>query len=478
MKPRKRAISLAINIGCTALFFGCAVGPNYKRPTVASPGNFRSAPGAVTTNSLADLPWWDIYRDETLKSLIHTALTNNYDVLIAATRVEQARQISAEARAQFLPSINYQGVVSRGRNELFGTTIPDNGNTSSGAVTVAEAAWEVDLWGRIRRLNESARAQYLATEEARRGVMLSLVSAVASSYFQLLQLDLQLQIAQRTADSFDSSLKMFNQRLQGGVASRLDTSRASGALATTLAQVPQLEQQIVQTENQINVLLGLNPGPVPRHTAMLQQYTPPEIPTGLPSMLLERRPDIRAAEQQLVAANANVGVAVANFFPRIGLTSFLGKVSPELSAFTAGTANAWSVAAGAAGPIFQGGALRAQYRQAKATREQVELQYRQTTLGAFQDVADALIAREKLAVARSRLEQSVSDYRESVQIATQRYLAGTASYFEVLEAQQLLFPAETSLAQVEFNQLLVVVQLYEALGGGWNLGNPEFTSGD
>jgi multidrug efflux system outer membrane protein len=478
MKPYKRGIALAIGIGCTTLFSSCAVGPNYKRPTVASPGNFRSAPSEVTTNSLADLPWWDIYRDETLKSLIHVALTNNYDVRIAATRVEQARQLSAQARAQFLPSINYEGVVSRGRNELFGTTIPDNGRTSSGAVAVGEAAWEVDLWGRIRRLNESARAQYLATEDARRGVMLSLVSGVASSYFQLLQLDLQLQIAQRTADSFDSSLKMFNQRLQGGVASRLDTSRAAGALATTLAQVPQLEQQIALTENQINVLLGRNPGPVPRSVTMLQQYTPPEIPTGLPSMLLERRPDVRAAEQQLVSANANVGVAVANFFPRIGLTSFLGKVSPELSAFTAGTANAWSIAAGGVGPIFQGGALRAQYRQAKAARDQAELQYKQTILGAFQDVSDALIAHEKLAVARSQLEQAVTDYRESVQLSTQRYLAGTASYFEVLEAQQLLFPAETSLAQVQFNQLLVVVQLYQALGGGWSLDNPKFTSGD
>lgn len=478
MKPGKRGIVLAISIGCTALFSGCAVGPNYKRPAVSSPSNFRSAPSEVTTNSLADLPWWDIYRDETLKALIHIALTNNYDVRIAATRVEQARELSAQARAQFLPSINYQGSVSRGRNEFLGSPAPNNGNTGDAALAVANAAWEVDLWGRIRRLNESARAQYLATEEARRGVMLSLLSSVASSYFQLLQLDLQLQIAQRTADSFDNSLKMFNQRLQGGVASRLDTSRAAGALATTLAQVPQLEQQITMTENQINVLLGRNPGPVPRNVTMLQQYTPPEIPTGLPSMLLERRPDVRAAEQQLVAANANVGVALANFFPRIGLTSFLGKVSPELSAFTAGTANAWSAAATATGPIFQGGALRSQYRQARAAREQAELQYKQTILVAFQDVADALISLQKLAVARSQLEQAVTAYQESVTLSTQRYLAGTASYFEVLEAQQLLYPAETSLAQVEFNQLLAVVQLYQALGGGWNLDNPQFVSGD
>ena len=336
----------------------------------------------------------------------------------------------------------------------------------------------MDFWGRIRRLNESARAQYLATEEGRRGVMLSLVSDVASSYFQLLQLDLQLQIAQRTAGSFEDSLKMFTHRLEGGVASRLDTSRAAGALAITSAQVPELERQIALTENQINVLLGRNPGPVTRNATMLQQYTPPEIPAGLPSMLLERRPDIRAAEQQLRSANAQVGVAVANFFPQIGLTSFLGKVSPELSAFTAGTANAWSVAANVTGPLFQGGALRAQYRQAKAAREQAQLQYEATALGAFQDVSNALISREKFASSRYQLEQTVAAYQESVQLSTQRYLAGTASYFEVLEAQQLLFPAETSLAQVEFNQLLVVVQLYQALGGGWKLDNPQFVSGN
>lgn len=466
-----------IGIGL-ALLSGCAMGPNYKRPAVASPHNFRSAPRQVTTNSLADLPWWNIYRDETLRSLIHIALTNNYDVLIAATRVEQAREVSAQARAQFLPTINFQGVVSHGRNEIFGTPFPNNGLTGDSASALADFAWEIDFWGRIRRLNESARAQYLATEEGRRGVMLSLVSAVASSYFQLLELDIQLQIAQRTADSFDSSLKMFNQRLQGGAVSRLDTSRAAGALATTLAQVPQIKQQMIITENQINVLLGRNPGPVPRGRTMLQQYTPPDIPMGLPSMLLERRPDVLAAEQQLIAANANVGVSAANFFPRIGLTSFFGQVSPELSAITEGTANSWSIAAVAAGPIFQGGALRARYRQSKAARAQAELQYKQTILGAFQDVSNALISREQLAVARKQLEQAVTDYRESVEVSTQRYKAGTASYFEVLDAQQLLFPAETSLAQVEFNQLLVVVQLYQALGGGWNLDNPTFTSGD
>jgi multidrug efflux system outer membrane protein len=464
-------------IGCLVLFFGCAVGPNYKRPAVDSPGTFRNASSQVNTNSLADLPWWDIYRDETLRSLIKIALTNNYDVRIAAQRVEQARALSAQARSQFFPAIGYQGGVGRGRNEFLGIPSPNNGRITDPVLTVAGAAWEVDLWGRIRRLNESAKAQYLATEEARRGVMLSLVSDLASSYFELLQLDLQLQIAQRTMNSFEESLKMFTQRLQGGVASRLDTSRAEGALRNTAAQVPEVKRQIALRENQINVLLGHNPGPVARSTSLLQQSVPPEVPAGLPSTLLERRPDIRAAEQQLRSANAQVGVAVANFFPQLELTALAGKVSPELSAFTAGTANAWSIAANLTGPLFQGGALRAQYRQAKAAWEQSKLEYQATALGAFQEVSDALISRENFAAARSEFEGAVTAYQESVRLSTQRYAAGQASYFEVLEAQLLLFPAESSLATVEFNQLQVVVQLYRALGGGWNLDNATFTSG-
>jgi outer membrane protein, multidrug efflux system len=471
-------ISLAIGVGCLVFFSGCAVGPNYRRPTVDSPGSFRNAPVAVTTNSFADLPWWDVYQDETLKSLIYTALTNNFDVRIAAARVEQARAISVQARSQFFPSVGYDGAVSRGRNEFLGTPNPNNGNTGDAALATLGASWEIDLWGRIRRLNEAARAEFLATEEARRGVMISLVSDVALAYFELLELDLQLAIAQRTTVSFEETLRLFQDRLDGGIASRLDVARAEGALATIAARVPEVERLIALKENQINVLLGRNPGPVPRNTTLLQQAMPPEIPAGLPSALLERRPDIRAAEQRLRAANAQVGVAVADFFPRIGLTGLLGKVSPEVSAFTAGTANMWSIAAGATGPLFQGGALRARHRQAKAFWEQATLDYQRRVLGAFQEVSDALVSREKFALSRVQFDQAVRAYQEAVDVSMQRYLTGNASYFEVLEAQQLLFPAENSLARVDANQLVVIVQLYRSLGGGWNLDNPTFTSGN
>lgn len=475
--PLVPRIALTIGVGCLTFLAGCAVGPNYQRPTVTAPGNFRNAPEAVATNSFADLPWWDVYQDETLKALIHTALTNNFDVRIAATRVEQARAIRAQAGSQFLPTVGYGGGVSRGRNEFLATPNPNNGSTGDAALATLSAAWEIDLWGRIRRLNESARAQYLASEEARRGVMLTLVSDVAQAYFELLELDLQLAIAQRTTVSFQETLRLFNDRLAGGVASRLDVSRAEGALATIAAQVPEVERQIALKENQINVLLGRNPGPVARNATLLQQSLPPEVPAGLPSALLERRPDIRAAEQSLRSANAQVGVAVAEYFPKIGLTALLGKVSPEVSDFTDSSANMWSLAGNAAGPLFQGGALRAQHRQAKAFHEQAKLTYEQKVLAAFQEVSNALVSREKFARAKVQSDLAVTAYQEAVKLSMQRYLAGNSSYFEVLEAQQLLFPAENSLARAEANQLLVIIQLYRSLGGGWNLDNPTFTSG-
>jgi len=456
------ALALAVSL----FLGGCAVGPDYRRPVVNTPENFRAAP-TPTTNSLADLAWWKLYRDPALQSLIRTALTNNYDLRLATARVEQSRALAAQAQSQFFPTVGYQGAASRGRNEFLGNPSPHGGQTGDAVSATLNVAWEVDVWGRIRRLNESARAEYLATEEAWRGVMLSLVSEVATAWYELLALDLRLAIAQRTTNSFGESLRIFNLRREGGVASKLETARAEAALATTAAVVPDLERQIAHKENQLSVLLGRAPGPVIRATGLLDQVMPPEIPAGLPSRLLERRPDVRRAEQQVRSANAQVGVSVAEFFPQFGLTAFLGKVSPELSAFTGGSANAWSLAASAVGPIFQGGALRAQYRQARAYWEETRLRYEQTVLTSLQEVSNALVTREKLEQARVQQTRAVSAYEVAVTVATQRYVAGKAGYFEVLEAQQELFPAENALAQTQLNQLLVVVELYKALGGGW-----------
>lgn len=447
--------------------FGCALGPNYTRPVVKTPEDFRSAMAPADQSSLADLPWWQIFKDGTLQRLIAEALQNNYDLRVAVTRVEQARQIAAQARGQFFPQVNYEGVVATGKNSLLGTPSPNGGATNGSALLDLNVFWEMDFWGRIRRLNEAARAEYLATEEGRRGVVVSLVSSVAQAYFELLELDLQLEITKKNTQSFEETLKIFTQRFEGGVASKLETSSAEALVGTAAANIPEIERQIVLKENQINVLLGRNPGPVDRGAALLDQYSPPEIPAGLPSALMERRPDIRQAEQNLRAANAQVGVATANFFPQIGLTALLGQVSPELSSFTSGKSNLWSVGGSMAGPLFQGGTLVAQYRQAKAAWEEAKLTYEQTALNAFQEVSNALISRQKLAGTRAQQLRAVKAYEEAVQVALKRYVSGKASYYEVLQNQQNLFPAETTLARTELEQLLTVVQLYKALGGGW-----------
>jgi multidrug efflux system outer membrane protein len=396
-------------------------------------------------------------------------LTNNYDLRIAVTRVEQARAVAMQARSQFVPSITYNGTVSRGRNELLGNMIPNGGTTGSAVAGTLNAFWEVDLWGRVRRLNESARAQFLATEEARGGVLLSLLSDVSTAYLRLLELDQELEVASRTTNSFNDSLKIFLQRFEGGVASELESERAEAALADAAATVPDIQQQIVLTENELCILLGRPPGPIERSASLLTQVMPPEVPAGLPSALLERRPDVRQAEQLVRSANADIGETVAEFFPQIGLTAFLGKVSSDLSAITLVSANAWSAAASASGPLFQGGRLIGQYRQRKAARDEARLRYQYIVLTALQDVANALNSREKLAEIRQQRAREVKALDAAVRVSTKRYLAGKASYYEVLEAQQQLFPAELNLARVERDQLLAIVQLYKALGGGWDV---------
>jgi multidrug efflux system outer membrane protein len=462
---------------CVVLFLlsSCAVGPNYQRPKVNIPTEYRDSRGAAQQESIADLPWWEVFKDERLKNLVQTALANNYDLQIAITRIEQSRQLAAQVHAQYFPFLNYAISSSNGKNEFVGTVAPNGGQERGAFVPIATVAWEADVWGRLRRENEAARAQYIATEEARRGVMLSLVSDVAQAYFELLELDLQLQIAKDTTDSFSQTLKLFTQRLEGGVASKLDTSRAAGALATAAASIPELERQIALKENQISLLLGNNPSPIPHTAKLLEQVVPPDIPVGLPSALLERRPDILTAEQQLRSANAQVGVATANFFPRIGLTALFGRASSPLSSLSSGESTVWSIAGNLTGPIYQGGALRAQKRQSVAFWEQSKLQYEQTAQVAFQDVSDALVSRQKFEAIRDEQAQAVQAYQESVKVSFQRYIAGKASYFEVLDAQLQLYPAENALAAIELNRRTVIVQLYKALGGGWNLKDPNWS---
>jgi multidrug efflux system outer membrane protein len=465
---------LLIVVASAGLLAGCAVGPDYKRPTTTPPEVFRGQTGPAEAASLADLPWWEAFRDSTLQELLRTALANNYDLRVAVARVEQARALAAQARGAFFPSIGYQGEIQRARGGAFGSVAVFPGQPTPTLSTFAglfTASWELDIWGRIRRQSEAARAQFFATEEARRGVLLSLVSNVAQAYFELLELDAQLDIAKRTTASFQGTFNLFRRRLEFGLASTLETTRAEGALGSAAGTIPQLESQIAAKENEISVLLGRNPGPIPRGTPLFAQAVVPEVPAGLPSALLERRPDLRQAEQQLVQANAQVGVAKANFFPQLTLSGFGGGVSPQLAAFS----HVWSLAAGLSGPIFQGGQILETYRAFVAAWEQAKLQYEQAVITAFQEVSSALTALEKLVQVEAEQARAVQAYADSVRIAHRRYAGGLASYYEVLEAQQLLFPAETQLAQIRATRLFTYVQLYRVLGGGWTLADAQWS---
>jgi multidrug efflux system outer membrane protein len=440
---------------------GCATtaGHDYQRPALNPPAQHRGQSGAAEAASLADQAWWDVFHDDVLKGLIAEALRNAYDVRLAAWRVEEARANAGIIRAQSFPAFEGQVEVGHGRQGgQEGTLIQLNVN----------ASWEIDLWGRIRRSNEAALAQYLASEEARRGVYLSLVSEVASRYFQLRELDLQLEIARRTTGAFQETFDLFDKRLRGGTASALETSSAEALLASTAATIPDLERQIVAEENELSFLLGRNPGPVARGAALNQQFLPPDVPPGLPSDLLRRRPDLREAEQSLIAANAEVGVAQADFFPRISLTGALGSVSPQISPlFPAG--RTWTLGAGLLTPVFQGRRLRFQYQAAVARWEQARALYERDVTNAFNEVSTALVAYQKYAEVERERSREVNAYQEAVRVSNTRYVAGLSSYLDVLQAQQQLFPAEILLAQARFNRLATLVQLYQVLGGGWQL---------
>ena len=454
---------------------GCAVGPNYRRPETASPEAYRGQEGPTQAASLADLPWWEVFHDPVLQDLIHEALQNDYDLQTAAQRVELARNLVGVERSPLFPQVGYEADAARGKNTLFSTVSPGSG-TGNAFLAALNASWEIDIWGRIRRSTEAARAELFASEAFRRGVWLSLVSSVAQAYFELRELDLELEIAQHTVASFQDTQRLFDRQYRGGVASRLEPLRAEAALAQAAAAIPSLEARIVAKENELSVLLGRQPGPIPRGAALVDQTVPPDVPAGLPASLLERRPDLVESEQTLAAANARVGVAIADFLPRIGLTAVYGSVSPELHNLLEKGTLAWSVAAQAAGPIFQGGRLYYGYRAAKAQWEAARLQYDQSVLIALGEVSNTLVARQKFAEVRDQEARQVDALRESVRLSTVRYLGGLSSYIEVLDAQLQLFPAENALAQAERDLLLTTVQLYKALGGGWWL-DPATPSG-
>jgi len=448
------------------LFTGCAVGPKYVRPAIQPPANFYSEQEAAA-NSAADLAWWDLFKYPVLQDLIREALKNNYDLQLAMARVEQQRALLGVSRSQYYPQVGYDASIAGQQSP----TIPNHTYYSYGFSTF----WEIDLFGRIRKLNEAQRAIYFSTEEARRDVRLVVMSDVAQGYFQLRALDKQLEIAHQTVQSFEATLDLFQRKFQGGAASGLEVARAQAALSNVAAVIPDFERQIVAQENALNLLLGRNPGPIARGSALADQYDPPDIPVGLPAALLERRPDLREFEQNLIAANANVGVAKANFFPTISLTGLLGGVSPQLSELTA-SGKAWSIAGNLAGPIFTGGRLKNEYRASLALRDQAKISFEKAVAQAFGEVSTSLSAHQQLAKAYREQLASVEAYRESVRLSFIRYDSGLSSYFEIVDAQIQLYPAESSSVSYDLGRKLAIVDLYRTLGGGWNISESQWTS--
>lgn len=462
-----------------AALAGCAVGPNYKRPAVDVPAVYRNAPPASAANpavqagqastgsapaSLGDEKWWKVFQDPQLQSLIRTALKNNYDVRIAAARVLQAQAQLGIVRADQLPSLGAGGNVTSQQSSKLGPIPPFE--LTQGSVT-AFAAWNLDFWGKYRRATEAARANLLANEWAQKSVIATLVANVAASYFQLRQLDLELEISRRTLSTRQDSLKLTQTLEQHGINSMLDVRQSEQLVYTAATEVPDMERQIAQQENTLSILLGKNPGDIPRGLKLTEQAHAPEVPAGLPSSLLERRPDIRAAEENLIAANAQIGVARAAYFPQISLTGSAGYQSPALTDLFTGPAGIWNLAASLTQPIFEGGRLKSNVRFAQAQREQLVLAYQQSIQGAFRDVSDALIAYRKDREFRIQQEHLLASAQDAARLSQQRFQAGTTDYLEVLTNETNSFSAELGLAQARGNELIALVQLYQALGGGW-----------
>jgi multidrug efflux system outer membrane protein len=461
MRPLISAILASILIG------GCTVGPNYHRPAVQTPGvyrDLRERPQAQEqAESFADLPWWQVFQDPQLQDLIHTALKQNYDMQLATERITAARAQLGIARSSLFPQVQGDGNFTGGKEQNFQSK-------SNFLALTADAAFQLDLFGKLRRETEAARAQLLATEDAQRTVMLTLVSDVASDYFDLLRLDLELQITRDTAKTQEDSVKLTSFRLDHGVAIKLDVLQAQQVLDTAIAQIPDLERQIGQEEDAISILIGDYPHGVPRGNPLVEQALPPDVPAGLSSSLLERRPDIREAEQMLIAANAEIGVAKASLFPQISLTGSGGGSfgrSTVFSSLMSSQTSIWSYGVQVSQPIFAGGAIRGNLHLAESQHEQALIAYKQAIQHAFGDVSDALIAYQKLHEVRIGQEQVVGDLEESVRLSTMRYQGGTTTYLEVLDGQRSLFAAQLTLAEARGKEYQSLVQLYRALGGGW-----------
>ncbi|HXZ79060.1 MAG TPA: efflux transporter outer membrane subunit [Terriglobales bacterium] len=446
---------------------GCTVGPNYKRPPVTVPDNYRGlAPdaGPQTAASLGEEKWWTVFQDAQLQALIREALVNNYDVRIAAARVLQAQAVLGITRADQYPTIS--GGASASNVRLPQSKQFPAIETSANQVNLS-LFWELDFWGKYRRATESARASLLATEWGQKAVISTLVSNVATAYFQLLELDLEMEISRRTLASRQESLRLVQIRQKGGTTALIDVRQSEQLVYTAAASIPDLERRIEQQENFISILLGKNPAPVTRGKPLVENVILPIVPAGLPSSLLERRPDIQSAEQQLAAANAQIGVAKAQFFPQITLTATAGYQSSALTSLFTGPAGLWNFGGQLAQPIFTGGRLRSNLRLSEAQQQQAVLFYQQSIQSAFREVSDSLVAYRKNQEFRQQQSLVTAAAEDATRLANVRYRGGVTSYLEVLDQDTRYFDAQIALAQADFNERLALVQLYNALGGGW-----------
>lgn len=452
---------------------GCAVGPDYKRPAVDAPGSYRRAVSDTNapaeTTSFADLGWWAVFKDPKLKEYIGEALTNSWDVKIAAARVLQAEAAARVTRSQYFPTVSAGGELVTTRTSEKGP-VPTSGmnpERNYGAVYASMSAYEVDLWGKLRRANEAARADVLGSLEAQAAVRQTLVADIATAYLDLLELDLELEIAQRTYGIRTNSLSLTESRHEGGVASVQDVYQARVLVFTAEAAMVDTQRRIEQQENLLSILLGRNPGHIERSQPLVMHELLAEVPPGLPSSVLERRPDLRVAEQQLVAANADIGQAKAAFYPQLTITGFYGYQTVALSDLFSAPARAWQFGPAVSVPLFTGGRLKGNLKLAEARFQESVASYQRAVQNAFREVSDSLIAYQRTQEYRARQEQNTQAHRDATATANDRYEGGVTSYLEVLYNEQELFNSELALAQARRNELLSVVQLYRALGGGW-----------
>jgi multidrug efflux system outer membrane protein len=467
IQPTALAVRCYFVLTLLFLLSSCAVGPKYKRPTVSVPDTYRgpgSDAGQPATGSLGDEKWWTVFQDEQLQQLIRHALSQNYDVHIAAARVLEAQAALGITRADQLPTIT--GNASGSSQRYAKTAITPTFETSPAEANLA-LFWELDFWGKFRKATAAARATLLATTWAQHAVITSLISDVATAYFQLLELDMELAISQRTLDARKESVRLVEIRQKGGTTSLLELRQSQELMYTAAAAIPDLERRIEQQENFINILLGQNPGPILRGQPLIATTILPNVPAGLPSSLLERRPDVQSAEQQLVAANARIGIAKAAYFPQITLTAVGGYQSPALTDLFTGPAGFWSFVGQLTQPIFEGGRIRSGVKLTEAQQQEAVFFYKKTIQAGFREVSDSLIAYRKNQDFREQQASLTSAALDATRLANVRYQGGVTSYLEVLDTDTLSFTAELNLAQAELNERLALVQLYNALGGGW-----------